>query len=270
MSKNERKIKNISEAVGDTSGFSENIPTFDKKRKITMIASLVGIVALIIFSIIFLTTPVKAEFIYRDGSSKNDRYQVSRTEGILETAPSDPTRNNFEFAGWYLNDTFTIGGLFNNDDDQSLLEYHFKTSSKITLYAKWLPKEYKVTYDVVGNANINSTREKELIASNESLNPINYTVKHTLETYEKEAYVEFLRKSDPETYVNSSNAQKNLNDKLEFYTNEAQKASIELKSLSLKGWTFIGWFDTDGNEITSLNKLEPKEIKLIAKWEQNN
>lgn len=271
MSKKDKKIKNVTEAVGDTSGFNENIPAFDKKRKITVIASLVGIALLVVFSIIFLTTPVKAEFVYRDGSSQNTRYQVSRTDGLLEDAPKDPTRNYFNFAGWYLNDKFTIGGLFNNEEDQSLLEYTFKTSSKITLYAKWLPTEFKVNYDVKGNnADIFSNRvANKLRANNESINPITYTVKHTLEEYEREAYVEYLRETDPETYVNSPNAQKNLTDKLEFYANESQKASIELKPLSVEGWTFIGWFDDEGNQVTSLSKLEPTEINLTARWEQN-
>ncbi len=269
MSKKDKKIKNVNEAVGDTSGFNENIPAFDKKRKITLIASLIGIVVLVVFSIIFLTTPVKAEFIYRDGATKNERFQVSRTDGLLEKAPKDPSRNHYYFAGWYLNDKFTIGGLYNNDEDQSLLEYTFKTSSKITLYAKWLPTEYKVTYDVKGNANINDSRVSTLNELNSTLNPTTYSLKHTLEEYEKEAYVEYLRELDPETYINSPNAQKNITDKLEFYSNEAQKASINLKPLSMNGWIFVGWFDDEGNEVTSLSKLDPKEINLTAKWEQN-
>ena len=142
---------------------------------------------------------------------------------------------------------------------------------KIILYAKWTPTEYKVNYDVEGNANFNSQRIKLLQEQNITKfgNPKTYTIKHTLSDYERNSYVEYLRESDPEKYVNSADAEKNISDALEFYSNEQQKGTIKLNSLSISGWTFIGWFDEEGNEVTELNRLSPKEITLIAKWEQN-
>lgn len=269
MSKKEKRIKNVTEAVGDTSGFNDNAPQFDKKRKITLFAGLAGIAVLLVISIIFLTTPIKAEFVYRDGSTKNAHYIVSKKNNLLEDAPKDPTRTCYDFAGWYLGDSYLIGELFNNENNSSLLEYEFKSKRKITLYAKWLPTEYKVNYNVEGNANFNSTRIDQLNDQNESLNPLTYCIKHTLEEYEKTAYVEYLRELDPSIYVNSPDAEKNISSKLELYTNEAQKNSVPLKPLEVKGWTFIGWFDDEGNEVTSLDKLNPKEINLTARWEQN-
>ena len=130
---------------------------------------------------------------------------------------------------------------------------------------------YKINYDVEGNANFNSQRIELLQEQNITKfgNPETYTIKHTLSDYERNSYVEYLRESDPEKYVNSKDAEKNISDALEFYSNEQQKGTIKLNSLSISGWTFIGWFDEEGNEVTELNRLSPKEITLIAKWEQN-
>ena len=271
MSKKNKRINSITEAVGDTSGFNENGPLFGKNRKITLIAGCAGIVLLLVVAIILFTTPVKAEFKFQDNASAAERYQVSRTEGLLIEAPKDPKRTCYDFGGWYLDAKFTKGGLFNNETDKSLLEYKFNTKVKIILYAKWTPTEYKINYDVEGNANFNSQRIELLQEQNITKfgNPKTYTIKHTLSDYERNSYVEYLRESDPEKYVNSANAEKNISDALEFYSNEQQKGTIKLNSLSISGWTFIGWFDEEGNEVTELNRLSPKEITLIAKWEQN-
>ena len=243
MSKKQKRVMSVTEAVGDTSGFNETAPKFDKKRKATMFASLAGIVVLLVFAIIMFTTPIKAEFKFQDNASKSERYHVSRTDGLLIDAPTDPKRTFYDFAGWYLTPDCKGEGLFNNDEDKSLLEYKFNTSVKISLYAKWTATEFKVNYDVKGNANFNTSRVENLQEQNLELNP--------------------------EKYVNASNAQTALLEQIEFYSNEAQKASITLKEISVSGWTFIGWFDDEGNEVTSLDKLSPKEINLTARWEQN-
>lgn len=269
MSKKQKRVMSVTEAVGDTSGFNETAPIFDKKRKITVISSLAGIVVLLVVALIMFTTPVKAEFKLQDNASTSERYQVSRTDGLLIDAPADPKRTYYDFAGWYLTPDCTGVGLFNNDNDKSLLEYKFNTSTKIALYAKWTPTEFKVNYDVKGNANFNSSRVEMLNEQNLSLNPATYSVKHTLLDYEKQAYADYLRESNPEKYVNASNAQAALLEQIDFYSNESQKASIPLKEISVKGWTFLGWFDDEGNQVTSLDKLYPAEINLTAKWEQN-
>lgn len=271
MSKNNKRINSITEAVGDTSGFSESGLLFGKNRKITLIAGCAGLLVLIVAAILLFTTPVKAEFKFQDNASAAERYQVSRTDGMLIDAPKDPKRTCYDFGGWYLDAKFTKGGFFNNESDQSLLEYKFNTKVKIILYAKWTPTEYKVTYDVKGNANFSTQRVENLLEDNITKfgNPTTYTIKHTLSEYERNAYVEYLRARDPEKYVNSSNAEKNLSDALEFYANEQQKGTIKLNPLTMSGWTFIGWFDAEGNQVEELNRLSPKEITLTARWEQN-
>ena len=57
MSKNNKRINSITEAVGDTSGFSESGLLFGKSRKITLIAGCAGLLVLIVAAILLFTTP---------------------------------------------------------------------------------------------------------------------------------------------------------------------------------------------------------------------
>ena len=61
------------------------------------------------------------------------------TEGKLVTAPEEPTKKDYVFAGWYENEECT-GEPF--DFDSRIIQ------SDITLYAKWAPTFYTVKFDV--------------------------------------------------------------------------------------------------------------------------
>ncbi len=60
------------------------------------------------------------------------------------TKPQDPTRAHYTFGGWYTDEALTS-------------KFNFGTLPKksVTLYAKWVPVEYKITY--VLNGGINGT-----------------------------------------------------------------------------------------------------------------
>ena len=106
-----KKKYNVQDAVGDTSGFNDTPHSSSKKRKITLFIGLGGIVALIVICCIILTTPVKIEFKYNDLSKQSERYQINKSTGLITNAPSDPTKKFYEFGGWYLNSSYTIGPL---------------------------------------------------------------------------------------------------------------------------------------------------------------
>lgn len=261
----EKKKMSVEEAVGDTSGINQGSQSSPKRRKIVIFSSLGAMVLLVLLIIFFLASPIKVEFYYQDGANKAERHVLDRKTMTLESAPSDPTRTYFTFGGWYFNaDTTNGDGLFNNSEDTSLLEYKFQTKRTIVLYARWTATEYKITYDCKGNANLNDQRTNELEASNP--NPSSYYVKHTLTNYERIKYVEKLRQENPSKYVNSNDAEKNLADQVELYSNETQKSELSLQNLSLSGWEFLGWYDNNGNKVTSLSTLDPSDIKLTARW----
>ena len=55
---------------------------------------------------------------------------------------------------------------------------------------------------------------------NLSINPATYSVKHTLLDYERNEYAEYLRETNPEKYVNASNAQEALLEQINKYNEE--------------------------------------------------
>ena len=54
-----------------------------------------------------------------------------------------------------------------------------------------------------------------------------------------------------------------------YYKDSEKKTITTFPMLEYAGWTFIGWFDDEGNQVTTLDKLKPTEINLTAYWEQN-
>lgn len=268
MAKKEKKNYNVNEAVGDTSGFSEGTKSTSKRKKIILFSSLGGFVLFILLIIFVFSTPTKVEFYFQDGANTAVRYVVNNKTKLLEDGPKDPTRYYYDFGGWYYNADTTKGeGYFNNNDNKSLLEHKFTESKKIVLYARWVAHDYIVTYNCKGNANFNNQVTSNLASRN--TNPSSYTVKHTLSTYERNTYADYLRSIDPNKYVNDKNAQNNLTSAIELYVNETQKPTIVLYPLTQAGWTFIGWFDDNDNQIENLDRLDPKNLNLTARWSKD-
>lgn len=74
------------------------------------------------------------------------------TSGTTITKPADPTKDDFEFGGWYKQDTLTTAWNFTTDT----------VTSNITLYAKWNEKSdvtyYDVTFSVDGGSAVTAQR----------------------------------------------------------------------------------------------------------------
>ncbi len=64
----------------------------------------------------------------------------------LISAPSNPTKEGFEFAGWYKEKALTTKWNFTSD----------KVTSNITLYAKWTSKKINVSFDTQGGTSIDA------------------------------------------------------------------------------------------------------------------
>lgn len=265
--KNNKKY-DVTEAVGDTSGFNEKNGAFDKKKKITVYASIAGIILLVVFSCLFLTTPIKAEFNFQDGMNPTSRFEISRGTGHLSSAPEDPTRSYYTFDGWYTNPTFTKGPYFNQEGENNILDVKFPTTSNITFYAKWSPTKFTITYDLKGNINNINEQSLEKIVNN---NITSYMIKHDVTESERNDYVEYLRSTNKELYVDSPNAEKNISEAIELYTHTCKLGQRPLEDISLPGYTFLGWFYnlSDENPVTELSQVEPKNITLHAKWSKN-
>lgn len=66
----------------------------------------------------------------------------------ISTAPATPTKAHYTFSGWYTAET---GGT-----EVSFPYTHGRTSS-FTLYARWTPNVYTVSYDSQGGSSVNAT-----------------------------------------------------------------------------------------------------------------
>jgi uncharacterized repeat protein (TIGR02543 family) len=65
-------------------------------------------------------------------------------QGDKITKPADPTRNGYTFAGWYSNTALTVAWNFETGT----------VAANITLYAKWTPVTYTVTFNVNDGSNV--------------------------------------------------------------------------------------------------------------------
>lgn len=76
-----------------------------------------------------------------------------KTTGAAVTKPTNPTRTGYTFGGWYKEASCKTAWNFTTD----------KVTSNVTLYAKWTPVTYKITYT------LNSGKQSKS-------NPATYTV----------------------------------------------------------------------------------------------
>ena len=70
--------------------------------------------------------------------------------GVKAVAPKDPTRTGYTFGGWYLDadfvNSYTFGG---------------SVFSSFTLYAKWIPIKYTVTFNTNGGSTVSPITDAE-------------------------------------------------------------------------------------------------------------
>lgn len=84
-------------------------------------------------------------FDYKDGTTAPTTKVVTYNDAYGELP--NPTRENYNFGGWYLEEEFTNGVTSTNT---------VTTADNHTLYAKWTAKEYNITY-VLNDGTINGT-----------------------------------------------------------------------------------------------------------------
>ncbi len=83
----------------------------------------------------------------RDGSTISP---ITAVSGSLITAPANPSKTGYTFAGWFKNSTLTTPWNFTTD----------RLTENTTLYAKWNAKTYTVTFDSKGGSTVKSKTAK--------------------------------------------------------------------------------------------------------------
>lgn len=182
-----------------------------------------------------------------------------------------PTRKGYTFKGWYTESTY-------KNKITSIEEGQCKN---VTVYAKWAPKTYTITYKLFGG-------------TNSARNPKTFTVEKEVKLYspKKKGYT-FMGWYTDSNYKNKITAipkgtAKNITlyakwkpvkytitYKLDGGKNSSRnpktftiEKKVNLYNPSKQGYTFGGWY-TDSrfkNKITAIPKGTAKNMTLYAKW----
>ena len=210
-----------------------------------------------------------------NGGSSVDAQTVDH--GNKAALPTEPTREHYEFGGWYSDDKLTTEFDFANTE----------IKGETTIYAKWTPVIYNITYDLDGG---NVTLDK--------LNPIFYTVEtesFTLNNPTKTGY-EFKGwttgdDSKAETTVTITKgtsgdlSYKAVWDKKSYAVAFDSKGGSSVDGAEIKyqekitkpsdptkaGYTFAGWYkETACENVWDFDKdVVTDETTLYAKWTAN-
>lgn len=207
-----------------------------------------------------------------NGGSVDDNV-TSYTEGKSVTLPV-PSRENFDFVGWYINSDVTgetVSSISSTD-----------TGNK-TFYAKWSPKTYTVTLNNNGGtvaedltsyvyltgatlpaiektgytfggwfANENCTGDAVTAISSTDTGNKNYYAKWTANPY------------DVTLVLNGGTINKNI-------TSYTYGTRTELGEPARKGYRFLGWYaeeNFDGDRITEIKATDSGKKTFYAKWEE--
>lgn len=210
-----------------------------------------------------------------NGGSSVDAQTVDH--GNKASLPTEPTREHYEFGGWYSDDKLTTEFDFANTE----------IKGETTIYAKWTPVIYNITYDLDGGS-----------VTLDKLNPIFYTVEtesFTLNNPTKTGY-EFKGwstgdDSKAETAVTITKgtsgdlSYKAVWEKKSYTVTFDSKGSSAVEAAAIKyeekitkpsdptkaGYTFAGWYkETACENVWDFdNDVVTDETTLYAKWTAN-
>ncbi len=222
-------------------------------------------------------TPIEYDITYELDSGTNDAsnpatYTIETATITLEV----PTKDGYTFVGWFDNAEFS---------GTSITQITVGSTGDRTLYAKWTPTIYSITYEL--NAGVNDED-----------NPATYTIETatiTLEEATRTGYTfsgwfdnaEFSGTAITEITVGSTGnktlytkwtpIEYDITYELDSGTNDAsnpatytiETATITLEEPTKVGYTFNGWFDNaefSGTSITQITVGSTGDRTLYAKW----
>ncbi|HHX80828.1 MAG TPA: InlB B-repeat-containing protein [Acholeplasmataceae bacterium] len=103
--------------------------------------------SLFIFLLLVFTLIGCKETTYKVSFDSNGGSSVAAVDVVkdgLVKKPTAPTKDGFEFKGWFKDEEFETAWDFEKD----------KVTGELTLYAKWEPVKFKVTFDSKGGSSV--------------------------------------------------------------------------------------------------------------------
>lgn len=189
----------------------------------------------------------------------------------------DPTKEEEIFGGWYLDEAFTQQVT---EIDPSLY------SSDVTLYAKWTPIAYSISYELNGGTNAAEnptayTHSSPEIVLQDAVRD-GYTFKgwySDAELTKQVTKIESGSTGDVTLYAKWEVIEYNIYYNLNGGTNAAGNPStytvedsVSLQNPSKDGATFLGWYADEAFEtpITEIPKGSTGNVYLYAHWLDGN
>ena len=210
-------------------------------------------------------------------SNRIEKYNVETFDELV-----NPVRTGYTFEGWKLNDTIvSINELKNILTD-------------VTLTASWINNVYTISYHGI---NTDGTLPVDQVKYDE-----NYTIK-TLDNVDGKVFLGWSLEENGSVYYGAGIEVKNLstgNDDINLYpvylktdysinyallggsfveeytpvtsynieNIDTLNSELPLAENMIKeGYTFAGWLDGNGNEVTSIDYYSLKDLVYIASWE---
>lgn len=190
--------------------------------------------------------------------------------GLYETIvkPEDPIREYHDFAGWYTDKELTNEYDFENQDPPK---------ANVILYAKWMPKTYKVTYESGGGSEVADqvyVYDEDMV---EPENPIReghtFTAWYRDEELTKQYKFGKMPAKDIILYagweVNTysvtyeTNGGSELSDDVYLYGEDMVAPENPIR----EGYIFTAWYEDERlTKIYLFDKMPAKDIVLYAGW----
>ena len=195
---------------------------------------------------------------------------ITKTAGEAVSAPINPTKDYYDFVEWYKDDALTIP-----------YEFTVMPEEDITVYAKWTPTVYTITY-VLNDG------------ENDETNPDTYTVETetiVLKDASKTGYT-FIKWFDSAEYTNvvteivkgshgnivlysnykinqyTITFESNGGTSVEPITQNYATAVSEPSAPAKNGYIFDGWYSDEALENKYVfNTIPAEDITIYARWE---
>ncbi len=206
-----------------------------------------------------------------NGGSNDSSNPTSYTIDSNKIPLSNPTRTGYDFIGW------TYNGKTVTEVDPAWID-------NITLVANWRAHTYSITYELTGGNNDSSnpssyTIESDTITLNDPSRN-GYTFSGWYKTSSFSNQVTTINKGshgDLVLYAKWTPIVYSITYNLDGGTNASSnpstytiESSFVLAAPNKTGYTFLGWFDNSGNQVTSIATGTTGSLTLTAHWNEGN
>lgn len=208
------------------------------------------------------------------GDTANTQIYALKGQMVSEAIP--PEKKDCEFVGWYDNKACT-GEPWDFTTD--------RVSGNMTLYAKFIPAQYTITFDPQGGSCDTKSGEYSFGLNIGTLPTPTRTDYTFLGWYsrpecggEKYTASTLMPRTNITLYAGWLQNGKSLIVNYDPNDGECDKTKSlvpfngtisDLPTPKREGHTFLGWFDETGKQYTSSTKVTDNNLSLFAKWEIN-